>query len=42
MIELQNNPDNNIVELTVEGKITEADFDRVIAQIRLTLRNTAN
>ncbi|WP_414565779.1 MULTISPECIES: STAS/SEC14 domain-containing protein [unclassified Anabaena] len=34
MIEYTNNPNNNIVELTVEGKITEADFDRVVAQIK--------
>ncbi|MBE9126630.1 MULTISPECIES: STAS/SEC14 domain-containing protein [unclassified Coleofasciculus] len=34
MIEYRNNSNNNIVELTVEGKITEADFDRVVAQIK--------
>ncbi|MGB3207335.1 MAG: STAS/SEC14 domain-containing protein [Crinalium sp.] len=34
MIEYRNNPNNNIVELTVEGKITEADFDQVIAQMK--------
>jgi hypothetical protein len=34
MIEYRNNPNNNIVELTVEGKITEADFDRVVAQMK--------
>ena len=28
MIEYRN-PDNNIVEISVEGKIAEADFDRV-------------
>jgi len=34
MLEYRNNPDNNIVELTIEGKITEADLDRVITQIK--------
>lgn len=37
MIVYKNNPDNNIVELTVEGKITEADFDRVVVQIKANL-----
>ncbi len=34
MIEYRNNTDNNIVEITVEGKITEADFDQVITQLK--------
>ncbi|MUG91405.1 STAS/SEC14 domain-containing protein [Scytonema sp. UIC 10036] len=34
MIEYRNNPNNNIVEISVEGKITEADFDHVIAQLK--------
>lgn len=34
MIEYRNNPDNNIVEITVEGKVTEADFDRVVSQLK--------
>lgn len=34
MIEYRNNPNNNIVEISVAGKITEADFDRVIAQLK--------
>lgn len=34
MIEYRNNPDNNIVEITVEGKVTEADFDTVIAKLK--------
>lgn len=34
MIEYRNNPDNNIVEISVAGKITEADFDRVSSQIK--------
>lgn len=34
MIEYRNNPNNNIVEISVEGKITEADFDRVISQLK--------
>ena len=32
--EYHNNPDNNIVEITIEGKITEADFDRLIEQVQ--------
>ncbi|MBE9047676.1 STAS/SEC14 domain-containing protein [Pleurocapsales cyanobacterium LEGE 10410] len=31
-LEYRNNPDNNIVEITIEGKIVEADFDRLIEQ----------
>ncbi|NJN23327.1 MAG: STAS/SEC14 domain-containing protein [Acaryochloridaceae cyanobacterium RL_2_7] len=34
MIEYRNNPSSNVVELTVEGKITEADFDQVIVQLK--------
>ncbi len=34
MIEYRNNPNNNIVEISVEGKISEADFDRVITQLK--------
>ena len=30
MIEYKNNPDDNVVELAIEGKISEADFERVI------------
>lgn len=37
MIEYRNNSDNNIVEITIEGKITEADFDQVVAQIKADL-----
>lgn len=34
MIEYKNNSDNNIVEIIVEGKITEADFDQVVSQMK--------
>ena len=34
MIEYKNNSSNNIVEISVEGKITEADFDRVSSQMK--------
>lgn len=34
MIEYTNNPDNNIVEICVEGKITEADMDQVVTQLK--------
>lgn len=34
MIEYRNNPNNNVVEITVEGKITEADFNQVITQLK--------
>lgn len=37
MIEYKNNPDNNIVELVIEGKITEADFNQVVAQLKVDL-----
>lgn len=31
-LEYRNNLDNNIVEITIEGKIVEADFDQLISQ----------
>lgn len=34
MMEYRNNFNSNIVEISVEGKITEADFDRVILQLK--------
>ena len=34
MIEYKNNPENNIVEIVIEGKITEEDFDRVVSQLK--------
>lgn len=34
MIEYRNHPDNNIVEFTVEGKITEQDMDSVAAKLK--------
>ena len=34
MIEYRNNPDNNIVEITVKGKITEADLDQIVSQLK--------
>lgn len=37
MIEYRNNPTSNIVELIVEGKITEVDLDRVITQMKLDI-----
>lgn len=33
MIEYRNSPNNNIVELTVEGKITTADFNSLIVKV---------
>lgn len=38
MIEYRNNPNNNIVELTVEGKITAADFDQVVVQMKADIK----
>jgi SpoIIAA-like len=38
MIDYRNHTDNNIVEITVEGHITEADFDQVIAQLKADLQ----
>lgn len=32
MIEYSNNPNNNVVEITVEGKITAADFKSLMAK----------
>lgn len=37
MIEYKNNPNDNVVELTVEGKITEADFEQVVAQMTVDI-----
>lgn len=34
MIEYRNNPHNNVVEISVEGKISESGFDRVITQLK--------
>lgn len=34
MIEYRNNPENNIVELTIEGKVTAADFEQTVAQLK--------
>ena len=33
MIEYKSNPNDNVVEILVQGKITEADFERVTAQL---------
>ena len=38
MIKYRNNPDNNIVEISIEGKITEADFDRVSSQMKADIK----
>jgi SpoIIAA-like len=38
MIDYRNNASNNVVEITVEGKITEADFDRVVSQLKVDLQ----
>lgn len=38
MIEYRNNPEDNIVEITVEGKVTEADFDQVIAKLKADIK----
>lgn len=37
MIEYKSNPNNNIVEIIIEGFITEEDFDRVIAQFKIDI-----
>jgi hypothetical protein len=37
MIEYTRNSDNNIVKIIISGKITEDDFDRVIAQFKVDL-----
>lgn len=34
MITYKNNPQNNIVEISIEGKITEADFNQIISQLK--------
>jgi hypothetical protein len=34
MIEYKNNSNNNIVEISIEGKIIEVDFDRVIFRLK--------
>ena len=34
MIEYKNYPDNNLVEISISGKITEVDFDRVSSQMK--------
>ncbi len=34
MIAYKNNPNNNIVEIIIEGKITEADFAQVVSQLK--------
>lgn len=39
MIEYRNYPNNNIIELTVEGEITEADFASAIARIKTDIQN---
>lgn len=38
MMEYKRNPDNNIVELAVEGKLTEADFEQVITQLTADIK----
>lgn len=37
MIEYRNHPNNNIVEISIEGKITEADFDHVISRLKVDI-----
>ncbi|WP_204104238.1 MULTISPECIES: STAS/SEC14 domain-containing protein [Spirulina sp. CCY15215] len=37
MIEYKNNPQNNIVEIIIEGKITEEDFDQVVSQLKVDI-----
>ena len=39
MIEYKNNLNNNIVEITVEGKITKADIEQTITQLKLDLKH---
>lgn len=34
MIEYRNNPNNNIVEISVAGKITEQDLDQVVSRLK--------
>ena len=38
MIDYKNSLKNNIVEITVEGKITQADIDQTITQLKLDLK----
>lgn len=42
MIEYRNYPDSNIVEISVSGKITEADFDRVSSQMKADIEQHNN
>lgn len=37
-IEYKSNPTNNIVEITIAGKITESDFDRIMPQLTADLK----
>lgn len=37
MITYRNDPNTNIVEISVEGKISEADFDQVVSQLKADL-----
>ncbi|PZD74725.1 hypothetical protein C1752_00581 [Acaryochloris thomasi RCC1774] len=37
MLEYRNNPTDNIVEIIVEGQLTEADLDQIIAQLKIDL-----
>ncbi len=37
MIEYRNNPTSNVVELIVEGQITEADLDQTISRMKLDI-----
>jgi len=34
MIEYRRNPDHNIVEISIEGEISETDFDQVSARLK--------
>ena len=38
MIQYKNSPDNNVVEICVDGEITETDFNRTIAQLEADIR----
>ncbi|MBD2512424.1 STAS/SEC14 domain-containing protein [Nostoc muscorum FACHB-395] len=37
MIEYKNNPNNNIVEIIIEGKISEEDFDQIVSQLKVDI-----
>ena len=37
MIEYNNNSQNNIVEIIIDGKITEADFDQLASQLQVDI-----